>query len=53
MSTRKSKPWTPAPAPGIKHAVGAKARQRRETQHALTEIGAESAASYLAGSPRT
>jgi hypothetical protein len=44
MSTCKSKPWTPVPAPGIKHAVGAKARRRRETQHALTEIAAQSAA---------
>lgn len=44
MSTRQSKPCTPAPAPGVKHAVGAKARRRRETQHALTEIGAHSAA---------
>jgi DNA modification methylase len=44
MSARQSKPWTPAPAPGIKHAVGVKARRRRETQHALTEISAHSVA---------
>ena len=43
MNGRPSKQWTPAALAGVKNAIAAKARKRRQTQIALTEIGAHAA----------
>jgi len=41
MADRRPKPQSPTTAAGVKAAIAARARMRRETQHSLTAIGAQ------------